>query len=51
MIFVPVIENDDLMGLVGFDSVGVAREWGDLEAHLLRVFADILASAMAPACG
>jgi len=47
VIFVPVIENDDLMGLVGFDSVGVAREWGDLEAHLLRVFADILASAMA----
>jgi diguanylate cyclase (GGDEF)-like protein/PAS domain S-box-containing protein len=47
VILVPVIENDDLMGLVGFDSVGVAREWGDLEAHLLRVFADILASAMA----
>ncbi|MGY6567484.1 MAG: EAL domain-containing protein [Salinarimonas sp.] len=47
VIFVPVIENDDLMGLVGFDAVGDAREWGDLEAHLLRVFADILASAMA----
>lgn len=47
VILMPVIEDETLIGFVGFDAVVALREWSALESHLLRVFADILASAMA----
>jgi diguanylate cyclase (GGDEF)-like protein/PAS domain S-box-containing protein len=47
VIMVPVVEEEALIGFVGFDAVIAPREWSALESHLLRVFADILASAMA----
>jgi diguanylate cyclase (GGDEF)-like protein/PAS domain S-box-containing protein len=45
-ILMPVVNKDHLIGFVGFDSVGQTRDWSD-ENQLLRVFADILASALA----
>ena len=47
VILMPVVEDETLIGFVGFDAVTAAREWSAMETHLLRVFADILASAMA----
>ena len=47
VILVPVVDEEALIGFVGFDAVAAPREWSALESHLLRVFADILASAMA----
>lgn len=47
VILMPVVEDETLIGFVGFDAVAAPREWSALESHLLRVFADILASAMA----
>ena len=47
VILVPVVEEEALIGFVGFDAVVAPREWSALESHLLRVFADILAGAMA----
>jgi diguanylate cyclase (GGDEF)-like protein/PAS domain S-box-containing protein len=46
LIIMPVLDKDHLVGFVGFDSVGHTRDWTD-EGQLLRVFADILASALA----
>ncbi len=47
VILMPVVEEETLIGFVGFDAVASPREWSALESHLLRVFADILAGAMA----
>jgi diguanylate cyclase (GGDEF)-like protein/PAS domain S-box-containing protein len=46
LIMVPVLDGERLVGFVGFDAVGRKRDWSD-EGRLLRVFADILSSAMA----
>ena len=46
LVVVPMVAEAELYGFVGFDSVQVHRKWKDFEVQLLRVFADLLLSAL-----
>ncbi|QVL47598.1 MAG: PAS domain S-box protein [Thiocapsa sp.] len=45
VVLVPLLQNDLLIGFVGFDAVQAPRDWSEAEVRFLRVFASILVSA------
>jgi len=49
LIVLPVFSGDQLLGMVGFDSVAEHRVFTDEETALLRVLADMLGEAMSRA--
>ncbi len=46
LVVVPIAYARSLLGFIGFDSVGRQRLWGEDEIQLLRVMADLFASAL-----
>ncbi|RKT46128.1 PAS domain S-box protein [Thiocapsa rosea] len=45
VVLVPLLQNERLIGFVGFDAVQVPRDWSEAEVRFLRVFSSILVSA------
>ncbi|NCC29343.1 MAG: PAS domain S-box protein, partial [Gammaproteobacteria bacterium] len=49
IVLVPLLQDERLIGFVGFDAVQAPRDWSEAEIRFLRVFATILVSAFARA--
>ena len=49
VVLVPLMQDQRLVGFVGFDAVQAPRDWSEAEVRFLRVFASILVSAFARA--
>jgi PAS domain S-box-containing protein len=49
IVLVPLVQDERLIGFVGFDAVKAPRHWSEAEVRFLRVFATILVSAFARA--
>ncbi|MFB1497374.1 PAS domain S-box protein [Thiocapsa sp. N5-Cardenillas] len=45
VVLVPLLQDEHLIGFVGFDAVQAPRDWSEAEVRFLRVFASILVSA------
>nr|WP_300988801.1 PAS domain S-box protein [Thiocapsa sp.] len=45
LVLVPLLQDERLIGFVGFDAVQAPRDWSEAEVRFLRVFASILVSA------
>lgn len=43
---VPILVDEQLLGFVGFDSVGQAKTWSPVERQLLRLLAEIVGNAI-----
>ncbi|MBK1644147.1 hypothetical protein CKO25_05665 [Thiocapsa imhoffii] len=45
VVLAPLLQDERLIGFVGFDAVQAPRDWSDAEVRFLRVFSSILVSA------
>ncbi|WP_213459272.1 PAS domain S-box protein [Thiocapsa sp.] len=45
VLLVPLLQDERLIGFVGFDAVQAPRDWSEAEVRFLRVFSSILVSA------
>jgi PAS domain S-box-containing protein len=45
ILLVPLLQDERLIGFVGFDAVQAPRDWSEAEVRFLRVFSSILVSA------